>query len=388
MTKKLLTLIALVLSIRAAAQDSMPIIAYMGVPNDKASEANYKAFRDCGFDVSLYGYASLDQLVHACRIAEKCGVQVLGHCPETHRQPEQAAKVLMKEKGFFGYVLQDEPSADRIAELQREMTRLKTVDSTHCFYMNLLPNYGNWILQHTKTKTYDDYVSIATKTLCKEISFDFYPITNDGLRENWFANLETIRRSSLQCGKPFWGFILSVPHAIYPQPTLSALRLQAYVNLAYGAQALQYFTYWTPNPDSDNVYYNGPIDKDGSKTATYTLVQKMNRELRPIADLFLNARVTAVNHLGNIPEGTTRLSKTPAGVRSIKVEGSKGVIVSQFQKDGHAYMAIVNKNHLSPATLSVRLKSGVLKLNKDLTTEQPKSDYVIQAGDILLFQIK
>ena len=105
----------------------MPIIAYMGVPNDRNEEQYFRDFSDCGFNVSLYGYASLRQLTTACRIADRYGVKILGHCPETHDRPEFAASILKDMPGFFGYVLQDEPSAPEIRELQKEILRLKAI---------------------------------------------------------------------------------------------------------------------------------------------------------------------------------------------------------------------------------------------------------------------
>lgn len=386
---KKLSLILLTLLLHTAtsmAGNSMPIIAYMGVPNNKSTDAAFKDFRECGFDVSLYGYSSLDQLITACRVAARHGVLVLGHCPETHKQPEYAARQLMKEEGFFGYVLQDEPSADRFRELQKEITRLKSVDKSHCFYINILPYYTDWILKLTKTKTYMEYVRMASATDCQQISFDYYPIEHKGLRVDWYYNLEMIRDESMRTGKPFWGFVLSVPHATYPQPTMGSLRLQIYANLAYGAQAIQYFTYWTPQPTKEYDYHNGPITAAGKKTSTYSLVQKMNRELRPIADLFYKARVTSVNHIGHKSKGTTLLSTMPKGIHELKCSGLNGAIVSQFSKAGRQYVAIVNKDYLSPITLSIKTDSGVVRVKKDMTTEKPATKYKIGAGDILLFR--
>lgn len=390
MSKRLvIILITLSLScVAIMAQESMPIIAYMGVPNDKTTEANYKDFHDCGFNVSLYGYASLNQLITACRVADKCGVKVLGHCPETHNTPEYAAKQLMKENGFFGYVLEDEPSAPRIKVLQAEIERLKSIDQNHCFYINLNPYYADWILDIVKTKSYKEYVKIGAAASCQQISFDFYPIEKNGVRSGWYNNLEIIRDESLNTGKPFWGFILSVPHCSYPQPTMESLRLQAYVNLAYGAQAIQYFTYWTPEPTKEWDFHNGPISRGGKKTSTYFLVQKFNKELRPIADLFYGAKVKAVNHMGEIPQGAKRLTVVPVNIKSIKVEGANGAIVSQFTKDGHSYMAVVNKDYNKALTLSIRTRHGVKRIKKDMTTEKPQERYTIEAGDMLLFKLK
>ncbi len=375
--------------IKISANDTMPIIAYMGVPNDRSTEANFKDFSECGFNVSLYGYASLSELIAACNIAQKYGVSILGHCPETHNSPHQAATRLKDNAGFFGYVLQDEPSAAEIKERQKEIVQLKDIDDNHCFYINLHPYYADWTLQHTKTKTYGEYLDAATSTACRQLSFDYYPITKDGIREGWYSNLEKIRSQSLKKGIPFWGFVLSVPHAIYPQPTIGSLRLQVYTNLAYGAQAIQYFTYWTPTPDKTNDYHDAPISQDGKKTKTYALVQQMNSELKTVSKLFYGAKVTSVHHLGAIPDGTTRQNDMPVNLRSLKVVGQQGAIISQLTKNGHQYLAIVNKSHENQLTVRIRLRNGVPRhLTKTLEEETMRNSYTIEAGDMLLFKLQ
>jgi len=381
LTRLLLMAIAVFSAVICSAQETMPIIAYIGVPNNKSTEQNFKDFANCGFNVSLYGYSSLQELITACDIAQRYGIQILGHCPETHETPEKAAAALKDNKGFFGYVLQDEPSAVEIAARQKEISRLKSIDDSHCFYINLHPYYADWTLKHTKTKTYQDYLNAATATSCRQLSFDYYPITKDGLREGWYNNLEMIRRQSIKAGIPFWGFVLSVPHADYPQPTMESLRLQVYSNLAYGAQAIQYFTYWTPLPEKVNDYHNGPIDNNGNKTETYYLVQKMNKELKTVAQLFYNAKIKSVHHLGEIPEGTSRQETTPANIRQLKTIGRKGAIISQFIKDGHQYLAIVNKDHERTMKLHIRASSNmVCRINKQLQEKKMRT--------MLLFKIK
>lgn len=371
------------------ADDEMPIIAYMGVPNDQTSHQHFKDFSDCGFNVSLYGYASLQQLIEACNVAQQHGVRILGHCPETHDTPEQAAAALKNNKGFFGYVLQDEPSAAEIKERQKEITRLRSVDDSHCFYINLHPYYADWTLQHTRTRTYDEYLDAAVSTSCRQLSFDYYPVTQDGLRDGWYSNLEAIRAKSIKAGIPFWGFVLSVPHAIYPQPTIASLRLQVYSNLAYGAQAIQYFTYWTPQPDKDNDYHNGPVDQQGKKTKTYDLVKKMNAELKTVARLFYGANVRSVRHLGTIAKGTKRQTRMPANLRSLKISSREGAVISQFEKKGHQYLAVVNKDYLHEMTVSLKLRNDQPRhITKTLTEEPALQNYTLPPGDILLFKLK
>ncbi|MCR5679640.1 MAG: beta-galactosidase [Prevotella sp.] len=366
-----------------SAQGEMPIIAYMGVPNDKTTAQNFKNLSDCGFNVSLYGYASLKEMQTACNVARQYGIRILGHCPETHNSPEVAAAVLKGHPGFFGYVLKDEPSVEELQESQKEITRLKRVDNSHCFYINLHPYYADWTLQHTKTKTYDDYLEAALATSCKQLSFDFYPITRDGLRNGWFSNLEAFRQKSIQSGTPFWGFVLSVPHAVYPQPTKGSLRLQVYSNLAYGAQAIQYYTYWTPPKETVNDYHDGPVDANGKKTKTYKLVKKMNQELRTVSPLFYGAKIVAVNHADAV--------------------GSRGIIVSQLHSNGQDYLVIVNKDYqrkIKVKTAAIQslttdykalssMKSDLLcQVTKELQEKELKGSYTIPSGDILLFKLK
>ena len=379
-----------------ANDTEMPVIAFIGIPDRDTSEESFRSFSECGFSVSLSTYPSLDLLVKACRYADKYGVKVLGRCPEMVSNPTLAAQTLKREKGFFGYYLQDEPSVPEIQERQKEIERLRTIDMTHVFYINLYPYYReSWVEPATKAKTYPEYLKAASATSCQQLSFDFYPIMTSGIRPTWYHNLEMIRQESLASGKPFWGFVLSVPHEVpftpgtyYPTPTMGSLRLQIYSNLAYGAQAIQYFTYWTPS-SSRFHYHDAPIDKEGKKTVTYPLVQKMNKELKSVSKLFHGAKVLSVHHLGSIPQGTTRQTEMPVNIRSLKIAGRQGAIISQLEKDGHRYLAIVNKSHENTLTVRTKARNKTPRhLTKSLSEELMKSSYTVNAGDILLFKLK
>ncbi len=383
----LLTVIAP--SIKGNTEKEMPIIAYMGIPDWRTSEEDFKLLSECGFTVSLYPYRSLSLLVKACRYADKYGVKVLARCPEMKENPALAANTLKKENGFFGYVLQDEPTIEELPEREKELQRLKLADSSHCFYINLLPHYNDGWLSIGKIEKYQKYLRAARATSCQQISFDHYPITKEGIRETWYHNLEMIRQESILTGKPFWAFVLSVPHHVYPAPTLASLRLQIYSDLAYGAQAIQYFTYWTPSVDEGFDYHDGPVTHHGVKTKTYGLVQQMNKELRSVARLFYGAKVTAVHHMGTIPEGTTRLTTLPVNLEKLKIVGKKGAVVSQFSQRGHEYLAIVNKNHLDTMTVQLKAKNNQPKhLTKQLAEEPLTTNYTVQAGDVLLLKLK
>jgi hypothetical protein len=380
----------------SANAPEMPIIAFQGVPGWRTLEEHFKTFSECGFTVSHSSYPSLDVLVKACRYADKYGVRILGQCPEMVSNPTRAARTLKQEKGFFGYFMQDEPTAPELPERQKEIDPLKAIDTTHVFYINLFPYYHeSWIEPALKVKTYPEYLKAASATACQQISFDYYPITTAGVRPTWYHNLEMVRKESLASGKPFWGFVLSVPHNVpftpgtyYPTPTFGALRLQVYSNLAYGAQAIQYFTYWTPQP-INYEFHDAPISLEGKKTSTYDVVQKMNRELKTVSKLFYGAKILSVHHLGTIPEGTTRQTEMPVNIRSLKIKGKKGAVVTQLEKGGHRYLAIVNKDHEANMTANIQRSNNTPRhLTKTLNEEPMKTSYTVNAGDILLFRLK
>lgn len=394
---QILLLLCLWLPQTRAADDEMPIIAYWGVPDFATGDDAFRTFSECGFTVSLYPYSSYDKLVEACRVADKYGVRIIGRCPEVDSKTASVAQKLKGERGFYGYLIQDEPSVPQMREQQKLIRRIRSVDSTHCFYLNLFPIYNpNWIEPSTKARNYQEYLKAASSTSCQQISFDHYPITTKGIRQLWYYNLEMVRREALSSGKPFWGFALSVPHEVpndkgnrYPVPTMSSLRLQVYANLAYGAQGIQYFTYWTPADSQVLKFHNAPVSEEGHKTKTYALVQAMNRELKSVARLFYGAKVLSVGHLGAIPEGTVRQTKMPENIRSLKIKGRPGALISQFEKDGHRYMAVVNKSHEKPMIVRLRTKNSIPRfVTKDLQEITVKSSYTVESGDILMFRLK
>ena len=89
----------------------------------------------------------------------------------------------------------------------------------------------------------------------------------------------------------------STSHYHYPVPTIGHLRLQMYADLAYGAQCLQYFTYWTPVGTRWD-FHAAPLNADGTKNETYCLIRDFNKEIQARADVFLGCEVRKVSHVG------------------------------------------------------------------------------------------
>ena len=122
-----------------AQKGQMPVIAFWGVPDWSITDTAFRTFTECGFTVSLYPYTALGHLVTACQVADRNGIKIIGKCPEMFDNPHHTAAVLKKEKGFYGYMIQDEPSLHDIRKQHANILRLRDVDRSHVFYLNLLP---------------------------------------------------------------------------------------------------------------------------------------------------------------------------------------------------------------------------------------------------------
>lgn len=369
------------------AESIMPIIAYYGPLIESMSRDEYQVMKDCGFTHTLNIYNSLENAQADMERASQVGVKVFVHSPQVLQNPSSAVTKLSKQSAFAGYFLADEPVTGEASNYAKIVEAIQELDSTHPCYINLNPFYGESQLEILGASSYEGYLQAMSTIGLPQISFDFYPVTNNGLRDTWFYTLNAIREESLRTGKPLWAYALCVPHGDYPQPTLAMLRLQVYVNLVYGAQAIQYFTYKTPYDNSQYDFHHAPIDANGEKTATYSLVKQMNEELKPVVSLFYGAKIESVGHLINIPLGCKEPT-LPSEIKSLNVVGSVGAVVSVFSNNGHKYLAVVNKDYKSHLTLKLSLNSAAVRsISKQLIESAPKAVSVVLPGDIALFKL-
>ena len=177
------------------------------------------------------------------------------------------------------------------------------------------------------------------------LSFDHYPIVGDHYRPDWYENLEIFSDEARKAGKPFWAFALATAHDPYPIPDLSHLRLQMYSNLAYGAQGLQYFTYWTPGKNPNWNFHHGPIGLDGKRTDVYDKIKTLNTELQALSGVFLGAEVLSVRHTGRLDPTRNRCPDRTSGTGQILGDGGRRRCRFSAAKQGQAIFG-----HCQPAT--------------------------------------
>ena len=368
------------------SENQIPILAWYSIPPQETTLTRYLELRETGITYNLSFFPDAETMSKALDTAQKAGIKMIVSCPELKSKTEETVKRFMNHPAIAGYMLRDEPCRTDFPDLGEWAKKIRATDDTNFCYLNLFPNYASE--KQLGTKTYKEHVDLFIKEVPLQLlSFDHYPVLGDSLRANWYENLEIISEAAKNSGKPFWAFALSVAHGPYPIPTVAQLRLQVFSNLAYGAQGIQYFTYWTPL-DTVWKFNNGPIDLNGKRTVVYDRVKQVNSEIRNLSSVFLGATVISVTHTGNsIPSGTKPLESLPVQIKSLKTEGT-GAVVSILKNGKNSYLVVVNRDFRNTMKLTIECNANVKKIAKDgsvASADVYRNDTEVDPGDIAVY---
>jgi hypothetical protein len=374
----------------------------MGVPENEISVERFLELKESGINTNMSFYSNLQVTEKALDAALKAGVKIIANCPEIKNDTENAVRKLMKHPALAGYYLKDEPNAKEFPELGEWARKIQAIDSKHYCYLNLFPNYARRELlfgpnapEMPGKDVYAEYVAAFIREVpLPFVSYDHYCIIVENgkrvLRPEYFKNLNEIARQSQKAGRPFWAFALASSHTArfdYPVPTVGELRLQMFSNLAYGAQGLQYYTYWTLGS-----YLHGPIERDGTRSFVYDRIKLVNQEIQNLAGVFLGAKMVSVWHTGDhrLLDGTLRAASWPAPVKAL-VTSENGAVVSLLEKDDRQFLVIVNRDFQNPMQLTFVADSHVQRVLKDGTLilankYSPATE--VDPGDIVIYSWK
>ena len=366
----------------------IPILAWFSIPPGSfATEERYQELRDCGFTYSFSHIYSMDDAVKALDLCAKVGMKSVFMAPELETKPEETVNKVKNHKGLGAYFLRDEPGNDSFEALGKWARRIESADKKHPCYLNLLPVHA------FPQGGYDEHLRLFDeKVNLPQLSYDHYPVNEspEGLYVNphFWENLELVSTEARRVNKPFWAFALATAHGPYPIPAIAHLRLQMYSNLAYGAQLLQYFTYWNPDTRTWN-FHEAPIDLAGQRSPVYEVVREMNSEIQMRADVFLGCRVESVYHVGeNIPLGTRRLPSLPERFLELDTQG-RGALVSSLTNNGHHYVVVQNTSIREDLRLLVRTENSVKMVLRDGSRGQASKYgplFLLTVGDVLIFE--
>ena len=359
--------------------EEFPIIAWADIPEDKSAE-RFPSMKAAGINIYLGIYTDLKTALSVLDIAHNAGVKLILQCPELLTDPVSTVKAIMNHPALYGYFVEDEPGRNDFAQWAEIVKAVQSVDSKHVCYINIYPNWAWGKIDKYPTNVNDYLNTVPVRML----SFDNYPVVSindapNSLRYDWYFNLEVIMEASKSRNIPFWAFARANSKEweyegdkiFYPIPTTQELRAQMFTNLAYGAQGLQYFTYWG-------------LETNSGKTRVYERAQAVNADIRALSKVFLGCNVISVGHTGELPIGTKALGQLPSVFS--KLETSSGAVVSHIENGDKYYLVIVNRSIQESMTLTIEADASVQRVLKNgNVVAMTGTTYNIIEGDMEIF---
>ncbi len=330
---------------------------------------NWKTAAECGFTVVPVSAATVKEGRKVLDWLSEFGIQGMISDPRiSHKMTEKRGwKDTIQEvtaayhdhPALWGYYVTDEPGLERFESLAKIIKAFQKADPEHIAFINLFPNYAS--ADQLGTISYERHVAAYLDTVKPELlSYDHYALLEDGDRPQYFPNLEVIRDQALRAGIPFMNIFLSTPHFNYRDPSPADLRWQVYTSLAYGAKAIAYFTYVTPDVEN---YRNGPISIYGMKTPKWDMVRQLNLEVGKLGPWLSELTSTGIYHTGCAPAGSEALCG--CGLVAEADGSGKDLLVGEFvDGDKNPWVIVMNKDRQHAAWVTLKLHTPLTKLHE------------------------
>lgn len=370
----------------------------------------YRLAKEAGFTL-CYGYyekwpADRELVLKALRLAEEAGLQYL--ISDTDFCSKNADfESFLQDAGdyadlpaFAGHLIWDEPGLMQFKDIaaMKEQYRRKFADKL--FYTNLQPIYsaphyllnGMWTQPAPADISYKQYVEAYMETVRPEVlSFDFYPFMVKGMPQEYFRQLSLIQRTAQKYGVPFWVYIQSCTWNTSEAalPTAGELIWQVNTSVAYGAQGIQYFCFFTPYSNSLKNYNVAMVDFYGEPTALYHAAARVNRFVQLVWQELRNALHIGMAAYGNAPAPVPAddLISCPA-IR----QGSGDLLIGVYKREEKLLLYVVS-NRTAEAEQKICLEFSDIKkyavLAGGTKTVHKKGHYSgsLQGGDAVLIII-
>ena len=361
-------LIFLLSLISVTAKAQFPVFAHPSVPQAEqialmtwdhvpTEDEQLRGIKDVGMNIS--GMCKAADLPRVKAMGLRCLLNDpvlrgydLAHLPsdaQISRDVAELTKRYGSDPTVIGFYLHDEPQTPQMAALGHIVKALRAAMPDKIPFVNLFPYREGQAEWYTN---YEDYVrTLVDKVHSPLISYDNYALTQGGMGDEFFINLELVRKVALEKRLPFWTCIQSVAHFGYQVPNDATLHLQVYSALAYGARGIEYFTYFTPQRGN---YRMGSVDQFGRRTATWEAVRRINAEVAALSPTLAKLHSVVVYHYPESPKFSQGLFSSPLVhfIHMVKDEDqyvsppvAARFLVGEFEDDqGHAYIMIVNKD--------------------------------------------
>ena len=395
-----------------AAEKTIPILGWHGIQPDQVSAARYAEARDMGMTILMQWAPNVETARKYLDLAQGQGLKLMIHMGDLYEEGkcEAVARALKDHPALAMYHIVDEPLIPAFDKIGRIVRKMNAADPVHEPYVNLINCVGRNPSQwYGGTDSYPEYVkTFLDKVPVKSVSFDKYPVIareffpKDAplrtceagycVKTNWYETLEPCYREAKARKIPMYAFAQSCAYRCqdrwdFAEPQVAHMLLQQNVNLAYGAQLLQYYVYWQTSSHESMPF---SVQKPYLRTSVFDRVREVNRRIQARAFVFAGCNVKSVRHTGKeIPTATTRLTATdlPPFVTSLETPDG-GAVVSRLANAGTEYIAIVNRSPERELTLKIGFTAGVKRIRDDGTVVDAalySDEYWLEPGSMEIF---
>lgn len=373
-----------------------PISYWCGPPQKiAADEQVIKDIADAGMTIVESRY-DLHTNKNVAALAEKYGMQVSVQDDRMYdinkgiegweQLLEQYINDYRDIPNLNDYFLQDEPVEQFFPGLARTKETMKKLDPNHKALVNMLA-----VPPLNGAVKYERFIREFVEVFKPEIiSFDHYclmfravdrltdrpeadiseesRVSNGWIdkvfervdRPSYYDNLEIIRKVAAEQNVPWKAILQCVEHWDFRHVNESEMRWEVFAALAYGADEIDYFTYWTPAGRAEGWdYHNAMINLDGTKNSRYYMVQRINKDLALLGKEVMDAESEEVLHIG-FAKGDTHVRYFHEYKDFTDVWAEK-VILGFFTNDK---VIITNKDHEHPQYIAFKCGHQPQRLNK------------------------
>lgn len=224
-------------------------------------------------------------------------INLSGYTYKDDIQENEELQQYLGSEYFMGINFWDEPSVSRFEELAAASAAFKEDWPDKLSYVNLLPNYAT--AGQLGASSFSEYVEAFTQTVTSvdHLSYDFYPligkmsageVMSHGVWDLWLSSLEIMANAAKTSEKDLWVFIqcMSFGSNNRAPQFKEDITFQNYINMCFGAKAIQYFCLTTPTGSEFGEYDVGMLDSDCQPTDNFYYVKEANAELNSFAYIY------------------------------------------------------------------------------------------------------
>lgn len=356
-------------------QSSFPMGAWVYRDLNWVTKKDIDAWRDCGltltfspnFNPQRHDKQKMIEIMDYCY---ECGIKLIvcdsrAHWGNAAEDPEgykknfqEAYNDFGKHKAVWGFHVGDEPGLEQAPHVVKAYEIQLSVAPELVPFVNYYPFYEPRI----DTIAENIFPNIEMKNLC----YDHYTQMAKGIRpDGYFMNLKKFKENADKYGAPLWTTLLSMGHWAYEEPTRNDFIWQISTAVASGCVGILWFHFYTPRCEAN--YRNGPINKFGERTKTFTDMSEAIREFHLVyGDYFTRLKLQKCYHIGESFGGYPLFKEGDSDI-ILKVEDVRNhnPLILSFYKDenGDDYFSVVcnSRTDIARINLTISTKAGKIR---------------------------